>query len=164
MKVSKRRRAARHKTKTGQWRVIDIPTGWRESEPYPQPSDTDRYFDNESAAIQEQLERELPVVTDEEVDLLPAARQKAIDDAIGRHHNGERAALRQEWDRLRGEHQDLLADTARLHGSHDLPAIREHHERIRAHQARLQAWEHAMEVFHGARGAIGLKPDASSTS
>ena len=73
--------------------------------------------------------------------------------------NGERAALQQEWERLRREHKNLLAETRRLRSSDDLNAMRTHQARLLEHEDRLAAWARAMEFFHGSHGPVGLDRD-----
>ena len=68
----------------------------------------------------------------------------------------EATALRDEWQRLRAEHETLLTATQAMEASDDLDAMRAHQARLRDHQTKLHALIEQMEAFHQRYGPLGL--------
>ena len=66
----------------------------------------------------------------------------------------ERYALRQRRDRLTQRSAFLSAETQRLTDSHDAHALRMLIGQLREHSADLNAYHHALDLFHGRVGPL----------
>jgi hypothetical protein len=71
-----------------------------------------------------------------------------------RETSDEREVLRSERRRLGSEHALLRREGEDLVGSADVAALHVHVERLRRHQAALQAYTVALESFHRRFGPL----------
>jgi seryl-tRNA synthetase len=72
----------------------------------------------------------------------------------GDAQDAERAALRQERDRLARERNALSAEAARLEHSRDIAAMRRLHTRLQQYGEDLNAYRAALAAFHARFGPL----------
>ena len=54
---------------------------------------------------------------------------------------------------------ELLRETDRLQGSHDVHALRAHHEHLKLHEEEIRAFDERLSTFHQRYGTLDHKGD-----
>ena len=63
--------------------------------------------------------------------------------------------LRAEWERLKRQREELLAETIQLQASQDVTALRAHAERLARHKQELAVFRELLDAYRERYGPIG---------